>query len=393
MAATLDFRTVAESAFRYSRHGGVACQRVELQHAVVPGEDCGALGWAQRSDGRDGAVATTLQEVASRAGVSLATASRVLNRSDRHPRPEIVARVRAAADQLGYVPHAQAQALARASSDLVGLVVHDIADPYFSMIAGGVQAVAQPQGKQTLLASTGRDPEVEVDAVRSLASQRTQAIILAGSRRTRADAVHHELVAVSRMYERNGGRLAFIGQQLEGFSAVVPDNRGGARRLARSLVEQGHESFAVVEGPRWLRTSVDRADAFRREVGKERVAWSARTGFSREGGYAAAYSTLRERSGTSPVCVFAVSDVMALGVLAACRDLGLAVPDEVAVAGFDDIPTLLDVTPGLTTVALDLRAMGARAAELALDRATGVERVLVSAEIRLRASTDLHGRS
>ena len=102
-------------------------------------------------------MATRLQEVAAEAGVSLATASRVLNGSDRHPRPDIVARVRAAADALGYVPHAQAQALARSTTDLVGLVVHDIADPYFSTIAGGVQDVAQPLGKQTLLASTGRD--------------------------------------------------------------------------------------------------------------------------------------------------------------------------------------------------------------------------------------------
>ncbi len=332
-------------------------------------------------------MATTLQEVASRAGVSLATASRVLNGSDRHPRPEIVARVRAAADDLGYVPHAQAQALARASSRLVGLVVHDIADPYFSMIAGGVQAVAQPKGMQTLLASTGRDPEIEVEAVRSLAAHRTQAVILAGSRRTRADAVHRELAAVSRMYERNGGRLAFIGQQLEGFSAVVPDNRGGARRLARALVQEGHESFAVVEGPRWLRTSVDRADAFRREVGRARVAWSAQVDFSRDGGYAAASEAFRDHRPRTPVCVFAVSDVMALGVLAACRDLGLRVPHEVAVAGFDDIPTLLDVSPGLTTVALDMRDMGVRAAQLALGAAGPPERVLVPAEVRLRAST------
>lgn len=333
-------------------------------------------------------MATTLQEVAREAGVSLATASRVLNGSDRHPRPEIVAKVRAAADKLGYVLHAQAQALARSSSDLVGLVVHDIADPYFSMIAGGVQSVAQPRGKQTLLASTGRDPELEIAAVKSLAAHRTQAIILAGSRRRSTDTNQRLLVAACQAYERNGGRLAFIGQQLPGFSAVVPDNRGGARRLARSLLEAGHQRFAVIEGPRWLRTSVDRADAFRSEVGQDRVLWSATGDFSREGGYDAARSSL-EPGPNPPVCVFAVSDVMALGVLAACRDLNLSVPNDVSVAGFDDIPTLLDVTPGLTTVALDLQGMGARAAELALNGSAGAQRVLIPADVRMRASTEL----
>jgi LacI family transcriptional regulator len=336
-------------------------------------------------------MATTLQEVARSAGVSLATASRVLNGSDRHPRPDIVSRVRAAADSLGYVPHAQAQALARATSDLVGLVVHDIADPYFSMIAGGVQSVAQPLGKQTLLASTGRDPELETAAVRALAAHRTQAIILAGSRRRSADGPQRDLVAACRMYERNGGRLAFIGQQFEGFSAVVPDNRGGARRLARALMEAGHQRFAVIEGPPWLRTSSDRADAFRREVGSERLVWSARGDFSRSGGYDVTLSQLEKSKGSPRICLFAVSDVMALGALAACRDLGRSVPDEVAIAGFDDIPTLLDVTPTLTTVGLDLRQIGVRAAELALGTSSETQRVLIPAEVRLRDSTAMHG--
>jgi LacI family transcriptional regulator len=254
-----------------------------------------------------------------------------------------------------------------------------------------VQSVAQPLGKQTLLASTGRDPDLETAAVRALAAHRTQAIILAGSRRRSADGAQRELLAACRMYERNGGRLAFIGQQFEGFSAVVPDNRGGARRLARALIDAGHERFAIAEGPRWLRTSVDRADAFRREVGQERLAWSAQGDFSRSGGYEATLSALERHADTGPLCVFAVSDVMALGVLAACRDLGLSVPEDVSIAGFDDIPTLLDVTPTLTTVGLDLRGMGARAAELALATSGDAERVLVPAEVRLRDSTAVHG--
>ena len=107
----------------------------------------------------------TLSDVARHAGVSQATASRVLNGSARVPGEDVANRVRAAAAELGYVPNAQAQALARRTSGLLGLVVHDIADPYFSTIALGVQRAARARGMQTLLASTERDPEAEREAV------------------------------------------------------------------------------------------------------------------------------------------------------------------------------------------------------------------------------------
>ncbi|MFD6137779.1 LacI family DNA-binding transcriptional regulator, partial [Isoptericola sp. NPDC060257] len=113
-----------------------------------------------------------LQDVADRAGVSLATASRVLNGSARQPGAELVARVKAAAADLGYVVNAQAQALARARSGLLGLVVQDISDPYFSSIAAGAQAAARASGRLVLLASTGRDPVAEREAVAAFAAQR-----------------------------------------------------------------------------------------------------------------------------------------------------------------------------------------------------------------------------
>ena len=127
--------------------------------------------------------AKTLSGVARHAGVSLASASRVLNGSSRRPAEEIAERVRAAALELGYVPNAQAQALARSSTGLVGLVVHDISDPYFSSIARGVQHAARNYRRQVLLASTDPSESAEHDAVSAFASHRTDAIILAGSRR------------------------------------------------------------------------------------------------------------------------------------------------------------------------------------------------------------------
>lgn len=349
-------------------------------------------------------MAVTLQQVATLAGVSLATASRVLNRSSRHPREDITERVRAAAAQLGYVPNAQAQALARSTTALVGLVVHDIDDPYFATIAAGLQATAQAAGKQTLLACTYRDPDLECAAVESFASHRTEAIVLAGSRRSSPASATDRLISLCTAYEHNGGRVALIGQPLPGFSSVVPENRSGARQLVRELLRVGHRRFVVVAGPKWLRTSTDRADAFEAELRRHAAAAGPYDGvvllprvvtdFTRDGAYAgvtALLESVRNDHGEAlPLCILAVSDVMALGVLAACRDRGFPVPEAVGVAGFDDIKTLRDTAPSLTTVHLDLQDMGAEAARLAL-APTGEDPRSVSfpATVVLRNSTRL----
>ncbi len=339
-------------------------------------------------------MAVTLQQVASLAGVSLATASRVLNRSARHPRADITARVQEAATRLGYVPNAQAQALARATTGLVGLVVHDIDDPYFGTIAAGVQSVARAGGRQTLLACTNRDPELECDAIASFAAHRTEAVIIAGSRRSGRSAAQDRLMALCAAYEQNGGRVALVGQPLGAFAAVVPQNRQGARALAKELVAAGHRRFLVVAGPRWLRTSLDRAAAFEDELQRPRddsdpieVLPRCTTDFTRDGAYEATRELIESGAATGrPLCILAVSDVMALGVLAACRDLGVTVPSQVAVAGFDDIVTLRDVAPSLTTVRLDLHAMGSEAARLALTPSAPV-RTVFPATVVLREST------
>ncbi|MGO4600532.1 LacI family DNA-binding transcriptional regulator [Terrabacter sp. 2YAF2] len=354
-------------------------------------------------------MAVTLQQVATLAGVSLATASRVLNRSSRHPREDITERVRAAAAQLGYVPNAQAQALARSSTALVGLVVHDIDDPYFATIAAGVQATSQAAGKQTLLACTYRDADLECAAIESFAAHRTEAIVLAGSRRSAPASANDRLVALCTAYQHNGGRVALVGQPLPGFSAVVPENRSGAMQLVRELLTVGHRRFVVVAGPRWLRTSTDRADAFEAEVRRHVKGNDACDGvqllprivtdFTRDGAYDGVTDLLKsfgDGRGTDagPLCILAVSDVMALGVLAACRDANVPVPSAVGVAGFDDIKTLRDTAPSLTTVHLDLQGMGAEAGRLALAaRGDPPSLVPFPATVVLRDSTRLATRT
>ncbi|WP_313540802.1 LacI family DNA-binding transcriptional regulator [Leifsonia aquatica] len=319
--------------------------------------------------------APTLTDVAAHAGVSLATASRALNGSARKVNPELQDRVLASARALGYSANVQAQAVARGTSNVVALVVGDIADPYFASISSGVVRVADERGLIVTITATGpySGPESmarEEAALDALRGQRPRAVVLAGSRVAGAG---------TRVGDRE--RVAVIGSGAPELRTVDVDNRGGAAALATQLRALGYGDFAVLAGPEELVTVRDRVDGFRSVVPSARVLHAE---FTRAGGHRAMSDLLA--AGDRPECVFAVSDVMAIGAMAALREAGVAPGAEVAVAGFDDIPLVADVTPALTSVALPLADIGARALELALadDPSPAVP---VVAEVRLRAST------
>ena len=338
--------------------------------------------------------AVKLTEVALLAGVSLATASRVLNGSDRTPAAGIAERVRAAAEQLGYVANAQAQALARSATGLVGLVVHDIADPYFSTITKGAQRSALHHQKQLLLAAAERDERAERAAVAAFVSYRADAVILAGSRREQPD---EQLADQMSRYIDNGGRVLTLGRStIPGASFIDVGNRQGAHRLVAALIERGSARFAVLSGPRELNVVQDRVAGYRdalSQVGLRPVP-TVEGDFTSAGGYAAALRCLQEidagRAGrqarqADPVCLLAANDVMALGAMTAVRSLGLSIPDDVRIAGFDDIPTLRDHAPALTTYRLPLEDIGEQAVARALT-ADAVGGVQMEGEVVIRES-------
>ena len=331
-----------------------------------------------------------LTEVADRAGVSLATASRVLNGSDRTVGDRLQRRVLAAAAQLGYRPNPHAQAIARGASNIVGLVVHDLADPYFYTIADGVMRECEHRGLVVVLASTRRDPAREVEYASAFRAQRARAVIIVGSRTTDGELTVRLAKELASIAE-SGGRVACVTQNRLGTNTVLVQNRAGARDLAHALAGMGHRRFAVLAGPADLLTARDRHAGFVDGVvrsgvrsGDIRVVHSA---FSRDGGYSAAQQLISE--GLDVTCVFACNDVMAVGAMAAFREHGVRVPDDVSVAGFDDIRTLRDLVPQLTTVHLNLEELGERAAALALagapeDRA---QLIRVRGQVVLRDST------
>ncbi|MEU8245089.1 LacI family DNA-binding transcriptional regulator [Nonomuraea sp. NPDC048916] len=323
----------------------------------------------------------TLEDVAKQAGVSLATASRVLNGSTRQVGADLRARVERAAGELGYRANLAAQTLARGASNVIGIVVHDLTDPYFAALADGAMRTAAGEGLLVMVGTTHRDPEQEIAYVATLAAQRVRAVLLAGSRVDDPE-VTGRLRGELRRYLAGGGRVACVGQPLLGVDTVAPANREGAAALARALAGLGHTRFAVLAGPPQLMTARDRCAGFVtaiRELGlpEPRVVHGA---FDRDGGHAAVAET------GEATCVFAVNDVMAVGALAAYRERGVRVPEDVSVAGFDDIATLRDQVPALTTVRLPLTDLGARALELALGAGETPVVEHVAGEVVLRES-------
>jgi LacI family transcriptional regulator len=332
----------------------------------------------------------TLQDVARQAEVSLATASRVLNGTTQ-VRAGLRERVLAAAADLAYAPNAHAQALARASSQAVGLICHDVSDPYFATIARGVTRAAAEHGLLVMLASTFRDPAREVEYIAMLRAQRARAILLIGSGFEDRDW-ERAMSAELEPYIRAGGRVAVVSRHRSlRVDTVQPENREGAAALARALLGLGHRDFAVLTGPPSLTTVADRLGGFRDALAAGGVRLDAdqviEGAFTRDGGYAAATELLRR--GLRASCVFAVTDVMAIGALSLFRDQGIGVPGEVSLAGFDDIPIVQDLVPPLTTVALPLDDMGERVINLVLREPRGsrsrVERI--TGKVIVRAST------
>jgi LacI family transcriptional regulator len=335
----------------------------------------------------------TLQDVADRAGVSLTTASRVVNDGSRRVGRPLVDRVHQAVAELGYTANLQARAVATGQSTMVGVVVHDIADPYFSTIAAGFIEVADSRHLLVCMSSTSATEAAEREYVALMRAQRARAVILIGSR-TDDLAAREALRAEIAAFTRPGGRAVCVGQDLLGVDTILPENAAGAEALARAMVALGHRRFAVLAGPRGLLTARDRLDGFRAGL----AAWSvpldpARVihgGFTRDGGYEA-MSAILASGEPLPDCVFAVTDVMALGALARLRAAGLEVPADMALAGFDDIATLRDVQPPLTTVRLPLKQMGEMAAGLLLSDAAHTPQtprvIPVPGEVILRDST------
>jgi LacI family transcriptional regulator len=312
--------------------------------------------------------AITLGDIARRAGVSQPTASRVLNGSARRVKEEYRQRVLAAADELGYTPNLSAQTVARGTSRSIALVMSGISDPYFSEMAAAILHQAQRIGLVASIAVTERSVTRELELVREARGHQPRAIILAGTGYVDPPS-YGALVDELRRYEAAGGRVVLISRSDLPFEQVAFDNHEGARKLGRRLAEIGYRKCLIVGSGTPLLAMRQRVEGFIAGLAEleieQRPDWVFYPEFSREESRKL-IENMDESVLNDAELVFAVTDDLALGVLAGIRARGLRVPDDIAVAGFDDIKTLQDIVPPLTTVHVPLDEV----AEDAVYRAT-----------------------
>jgi LacI family transcriptional regulator len=300
-----------------------------------------------------------LAEVSRLAGVSIATASRVLNRSTHPVADSTRDRVLAAAEQLGYSPSALARALVTRRSRIIGVIVGDIVDPYFAEITRGIEDVGAEAGYMTIVCNADRRTEIEEEQLRLLTDYHAEGVIFAGSGFA-GDERGKELAELVARARARGINVLSLAMRDFDCPRVLVDNRGVAYDLADYLISLGHRRIAFIRGPDGLHTSAQRLAGFEAAAAEAGLDHDLvhEGDFTYDRGHAAALQMLGGPS--LPDAVIGANDETALGAIAAFRQAGVRVPEDISVAGMSD--TRLARFSDMTTVTIPLYQFGAVAA-------------------------------
>ncbi len=303
-----------------------------------------------------------LTELAKAVGVHPSTVSRALDPHKRHLIGEdVVQRVEAMADSLGYQPDLAAASLRTKRSRLVGALVPDIANPVFSPIIGGLQEELAGEGYSLILSSVA-DTSQQIGLIAELAARRVDGLVLATvSREDEALAFCVELGLPTVLVNRTEVRKLA--------SSVVSDDEAGIRLAVEHLLLLGHRRVGHIAGPPSLSTGFQRRAAFEKVMGEHglpvaKSAIAEAGSFTREEGLAAARRLLSAHPELT--AVLAGNDLLALGAYAAAAEIGLSCPADLSITGHNDMPFVDLVSPALTTVRISHHDMGRRAARLLL---------------------------
>jgi LacI family transcriptional regulator len=319
-------------------------------------------------------------DVARRAGVSVGTVSNVLNR------PQIVAEatrqlVHEAIEDLGFVPNASARQLREGASRTAGVLVLDIANPFFTEMARGIEDRLMADGLTMVLSSSDSDPDRERHVLEQFAQQRLRGVLVTPSRRTMENL--GTLIG-------QGTRLVFLDHLPRGsdFDAVVTDDVAGARSAVEHLLSLGHRHIGFINGPasmqqcrerrtgarRAVRLGGDLADLVELEIDELNAA----------GGEAAMGRLLAAHPQVT--AVFCINDLVALGALRWARQTGTPVPERVSIIGYDDVPFAGELAIPLTSIRQPTYQLGWEAADLLLSSAPP-KQVVYKPELVVRSST------
>lgn len=327
---------------------------------------------------------SSIKDVAREAGVSTATVSHVINKT-RYVSDEVRARVERAIEQCRYYPNAHARSLASGNSRILGLVISDIANPFFPELVKAIETAAFERGYDVVLSNTNYDAERTSHYVRRFIERKAAGVLLMTSE------LDEKLI---KELARREVSVVFLdlGEPGVHLSNMRVDYAAGIEEAVLHLVALGHRKIAFIGGTPHFRSARRRLEAFRRaknqliEDESDRIFYG---NFKIEGGRRAASEILAEKE--LPTAVVAANDLMALGAIHEFQAAGLNVPRDISVVGFDDIAFAALSNPPLTTVRLPRSELGRRAVEAALEMLAhpeqqGVE-ITVPTHLVIRSST------
>lgn len=319
----------------------------------------------------------TISSVAKAADVSVATVSRVMNGSATVA-PELAERVRVTAARLGYRPNASAQGLARGRTGMIGVLIPDLANPYFHEVMKGLTTAAVADGYHMLVADSGEMAEQEAALANELLRQ-ADGLVLCSSRMPREDLI--KVLDIGRP-------VVSVNREISGLavSSVTIDSYRGMLSICGHLARHGHEQVTYLAGPPLSWSNRERWRALSESTAFGITPRTMACGSTMADGYHAVDEALEQR----PTALIAFNDIVAFGALARLRELGIAVPDEVSIGGFDDIAFAAYASPALTTVRNPKEQVGRHAWRMLarlLKGERGIESEVLTPELAARDST------
>ena len=308
----------------------------------------------------------TIRDVADRVAVHHSTVSRALSPKKRDQiSPEVVRKVEDAAKELGYYPNIVASSLKQNRSFAIGVLIPDLMNPVFPPIIRGIQDTAEAVGYTVITANTDDEEAKERDALRMMRGRSIEGVIIATARRT--DPVVKEcidddipLVLVNRTIDRNG------------VNAVIVDEDFGVRSVLDHLMGLGHTKIAHIAGPPHTSTGYQRARVVSNHLRLNNLQSDlveTTEKFTVEEGRRALGKLLSRNNNFT--AIVAGNDLLALGCMDVAKELGLLVPDNISISGYDDMPFLERMNPALTTVLVPKYEMGSEATRILLDMISG----------------------
>jgi DNA-binding LacI/PurR family transcriptional regulator len=324
-------------------------------------------------------VAITIKQVADAAGVSVATASRALSNSDHPINPETKQRILEVAQQLNYRPNQVARSLRTDRSPIIGIICDDITSDFTTVIVRGIQDRLKAEGYFCIVINTDWNPDNEQKAIHDLAGHSIEGIIFAETTHQFAD----------RELNLGDKKSVFVHRLFANGSAnsIVPDEIYGGHLATQHLIQLGHRRIGHVLGSHEYFSSEERLQGYKLALEEAGIPFDptlvAEGGYALEPGYRGARQLLELPE--PPTAIFAANDLSAVGTIYAAQDLGLHLPDDLAIVGYDDqsiVPTI--VRPNLTTVTLPCFEMGQASAELLLS--------LIQKDVTLKEEIKIKGK-